>query len=620
MADTVTKVYSVPSMEPQTPHQTDHGTMLSVDFPTPAARVERLKRMAVKHPAFDKSRHTQEILVRAQHALRRMPGVSGQDANELVSSLQEVGQMINQETTQLVDALMNLTLDQEESEQAMARMSIDANLAQAKNQDQAQTIIKLRTEAKVEQDKREEAEVGVRTALEKVEALEGELKMLKQDGNGQKTKADDLVQVGESASRQGSPRRQWPLVRREPDTTPSRDSETAFTSRPVRVASAFQNMGRTPVGPPKFGPLPPRAPAYERRFQTSIPWGRSMSTGAGGGAGAGAGGGLMQQQHQQQQQQQQAAGSRFQPLPRYRSTTDNAHHHHHHHHNNNHHHQPAPFQQQYNNHDMTRARREYYYPTTPPSHGRFPDTTPIQITDRAIAAWSDSMADLYHAIRHFVTRHASEPDCGGGALVGAASSLWPVLLAVYHPLSENEAASYLDFHLRSESSKACVVTRVIVDYVVNRVWVPGAWTGSDSKTTYDLLELEREMDATQAYHRHKTDEITRQLNTTLQPLLNRYINHVEARRDLDRVAELAWDVSSKMLASRLTFDFRFPDIGARFSSQSMLPIWPHLDPVELQAKHWRVAFVTTPVITCRNDTGGGISAHSVALADVFCMQ
>jgi hypothetical protein len=45
-----------------------------------------------------------------------------------------------------------------------------------------------------------------------------------------------------------------------------------------------------------------------------------------------------------------------------------------------------------------------------------------------------------------------------------------------------------------------------------------------------------------------------------------------------------------------------------------------MDPMELQSQHWRVALVTTPVITCRNDTGTNISAHSVCLADVFCMQ
>lgn len=104
------------------------------------------------------------------------------------------------------------------------------------------------------------------------------------------------------------------------------------------------------------------------------------------------------------------------------------------------------------------------------------------------------------------------------------------------------------------------------------------------------------------------------------PLLNKLVHQNEAFADMQNVAECAWDLSSKILTSRLTFDFRFPEIGSRFSSQSMLPIWPTMDPMELQAKHWRVALVTTPVITCRNDTGTNISAHSVALADVVCMQ
>jgi hypothetical protein len=122
------------------------------------------------------------------------------------------------------------------------------------------------------------------------------------------------------------------------------------------------------------------------------------------------------------------------------------------------------------------------------------------------------------------------------------------------------------------------------------------------------------------FYKQKTDEITGAMMLMLNPLLNKLVHQGEAFADMQLVAESAWDLSSKILTSRLTFDFRFPEIGSRFSSQSMLPIWPAIDPMELQAKHWRVALVTTPVITCRNDTGTNISAHSVALADVVCMQ
>jgi hypothetical protein len=122
------------------------------------------------------------------------------------------------------------------------------------------------------------------------------------------------------------------------------------------------------------------------------------------------------------------------------------------------------------------------------------------------------------------------------------------------------------------------------------------------------------------FYKQKYEEITGSMMQMIGPLLNKLVHQNEAFADMQNVAECAWDLSSKILTSRLTFDFRFPEIGSRFSSQSMLPIWPTMDPMELQAKHWRVALVTTPVITCRNDTGTNISAHSVALADVVCMQ
>lgn len=120
--------------------------------------------------------------------------------------------------------------------------------------------------------------------------------------------------------------------------------------------------------------------------------------------------------------------------------------------------------------------------------------------------------------------------------------------------------------------------------------------------------------------KNRIEEATHALLTSLQPLMNTFYSAADAVQDLEQVIDSAYEISFKILTSRLTFDFRFPEIGSRFSSQSMLPIWPPTDPLELQAKHWRVALVTTPVVTCRNDTGSNISAHSVSLADVFCMQ
>lgn len=131
----------------------------------------------------------------------------------------------------------------------------------------------------------------------------------------------------------------------------------------------------------------------------------------------------------------------------------------------------------------------------------------------------------------------------------------------------------------------------------------------------------RQNDANSDFYRKKLDRSAGTLLTNLQPLLDIRANPQHAYERLKDLVKQAFDLSSMMLTSRLNFDCRFPGIGSRFSTQCMTAVWPtDMDALELQAKHWRVALVTTPVITCRNDTGSDISAHAVANADVYCMQ
>ena len=115
--------------------------------------------------------------------------------------------------------------------------------------------------------------------------------------------------------------------------------------------------------------------------------------------------------------------------------------------------------------------------------GPAPDTS-----DGTIASWNGQIMEFYAMIRAFVERHANVPDAHM-ALKMNTTALWPVLLATYHPLSAAEASSYLDIHLRSDNPKCCLVTRVIIDYIVNRAWVPHAWAGSDNESTYALSQL-----------------------------------------------------------------------------------------------------------------------------------
>lgn len=138
-------------------------------------------------PAFEKSRITQEILVKIQHSLRRMPGVAANESNEIIQRLIEVGQVISQETSALVEAVMNLHLDQEDTDKAIARMSIEANLAKAHADDQAQRINSLEEEVRLEKKKREDAEGNLKSIMDGIADIATEFKQLRDKTDKQKT-------------------------------------------------------------------------------------------------------------------------------------------------------------------------------------------------------------------------------------------------------------------------------------------------------------------------------------------------------------------------------------------------------------------------------------------------
>ncbi|KAF4430981.1 chromosome segregation smc [Fusarium acutatum] len=683
--------------------------MLSINFSTPlagAARSERIKQMTNNHPAFEKARMSQEILVKIQTSLRRMPGVSSKESNEIITKLQEVGQIISSETSQLVDALMNLTLDQEDTDKAIARMSIEANLAKAEADDQSHNLGNLRTELADEKSKRQEAEAENAKLKSHLEKHMDELKSLKakvrdggSEGNISSTVHDELVKKIENSikhieNQPNAGRSTLAMSNSSPDSVaraletiaeacPDRNSaqKSIMSLRPngtdspnkavgmndgalqsQRPSSALQNS-RPPNLPTRFGshivPPPSRpgsAAPSERRFNqcgappTPVQSQPRYAVPPLNGAGP------------------QSMFGRTAPRRGFSNGTyrPNA---------------PEFYPQSYGQPDkgpsapsnggFGQQRREFYPPT--PSHNRnkysrfrdpvqapdfagppgalttrpsFPGPS-IHITEMTIGAWHDQLTELYTTVRLFVDVYADKPTFVNPMDL-SSTRLWPVLLATYHPLSETEAISYLDFHLKDRSSKSCLVTRVIIDYIVNRVWVPRAWIGAETDATYGLAEVEKDLERTQGqtavrrqhildrqativdsilkldsfkeFSKVRCREISDVILHMVEPLLNPTADPETTYCELEKVSSASWALSSRILSSRLTFDFRFPEIGSRFSHQSMFPIWPDSDPHELQAEHWRIALVTTPVVTCRNDTGSNISAHSVCMADVVCMR
>jgi hypothetical protein len=123
-----------------------------------------------------------------------------------------------------------------------------------------------------------------------------------------------------------------------------------------------------------------------------------------------------------------------------------------------------------------------------------------------------------------------------------------------------------------------------------------------------------------SFRQNRVTGMATELGAILAPVMNQFCAREVADRDLYIICEHSWDLSAKILSTSLNFDFRYPDCGARFAANSMSSIWPDIPAGDVQAAHWRVALVVSPVITVRADRGGNVSVRTLTKADTVNMQ
>lgn len=132
-----------------------------------------------------------------------MPGVAASASNQIVDRLKRIGQTINQESSQLVDAVSHMRLDQEENEKALARLSLSESLTKGANTDMTIRIAELEHELEKERMLRKQAELDAEKVMSSVQDLSVELQDFK-DMSTQNhqalslhspSKIDEVVQV-----------------------------------------------------------------------------------------------------------------------------------------------------------------------------------------------------------------------------------------------------------------------------------------------------------------------------------------------------------------------------------------------------------------------------------------
>ncbi|KAK3944525.1 hypothetical protein QBC46DRAFT_350587 [Diplogelasinospora grovesii] len=221
---------------------------------------------------------------------------------------------------------------------------------------------------------------------------------------------------------------------------------------------------------------------------------------------------------------------------------------------------------------------------------------------------------------------------------------------VLYPGRRQEGASHAKYLLDEDrSSRPYFIARLIIQHIVNNVLSYEGWKGLNDEADTQLREIDAKLKATEVYKTFERQAlIDAQANIIArivehQDWRNRRHNKInehwtalkamvgillpdpsspkydDFRQELHRITEAAWDLSTKLLRSRLTFQYVWNDTCSKFSMECHEARNSQLDPLTLQNKQFRLQLVITPGITMRNDQGMSIEARMIrkALVDVM---
>lgn len=96
--------------------------------------------------------------------------------------------------------------------------------------------------------------------------------------------------------------------------------------------------------------------------------------------------------------------------------------------------------------------------------------------------------EFYQLTRGWVTNYAGSPDARQ-ALVVKENAVWPAIVACYSPLSPLEANAYVEIHIRDPFYRPCLISRLVVDFFIARIWTIFAWMGADEQSDRGLMQL-----------------------------------------------------------------------------------------------------------------------------------
>jgi hypothetical protein len=228
------------------------------------------------------------------------------------------------------------------------------------------------------------------------------------------------------------------------------------------------------------------------------------------------------------------------------------------------------------------------------------------------------------------------------------SKLWEYMLKVAACYKDAQAApKHALFMLNSPEHRTHFITRLILQYIEQEMLHHKLWIGWDDGTDRILQTIgpvvefigqppeQRRLAQQQMrsiiegivadhdyprFRTYKTTEHAARFKDIAGPFLSTDSVKSEASLGLHSIANLAMEISHKMMTSRLSFTFTWNECAVKFSHDSHIALDSDQHGLALQHKHTRVMLVVTPSISYRDHNGVSIVPRGVTKAQVLIMN
>ncbi|KAL2184839.1 hypothetical protein L209DRAFT_773255 [Thermothelomyces heterothallicus CBS 203.75] len=280
----------------------------------------------------------------------------------------------------------------------------------------------------------------------------------------------------------------------------------------------------------------------------------------------------------------------------------------------------------------------------------------VGLEDSDCLEWADEFQSLFALVYGFCASYFHElptldDDWKGQLQSEANGQLWDYICKICRTHQEQEPGDHAMRLLKDRDSRPYLMQRLILQHILIFICSYEGWKDYSEDADDEMEKLEEElkkMDSSKTYDRqviidrraqlvtdmaegpnaaafknYKLTQHHQYLKTMVAPFLaRRKVPNVtnEAFYDLFTITTAAWDLSAKLLRSRLTFQYAWGDAGARFSAETHEPLDCTVDRLTLQHEHCRLRFCATPAVTMRNDQGMTIDTKNILKAGVLVVM